>query len=49
MPDPNPAKTLVKLATQFVEYQGKRLVGESFAAQVINTLTEYSDRAGNNV
>jgi hypothetical protein len=42
MPDPNPAQTLVKLAVKFIEYQGKRLIGEGFANEVLKTLAEYA-------
>jgi hypothetical protein len=42
MPDSQPAKPLVKLAVKFIEYQGKRVVGEGFANEVLNTLAEYA-------
>ena len=42
MPDSQPAKPLVKLAVKFIEYQGKRLVGEGFANEVLKTLAEYA-------
>ncbi len=42
MPDFNPAKPLVKLAVKFIEYQGKRIVGEGFANEVLKTLTDYA-------
>ncbi len=37
---PAPSKTIARLAVKFVEFQGKRLLGDQFAAEVLNTFAE---------
>ncbi len=42
MPDPNPAKTIVRLAAKFIEVQAKRVVGNEFAIEAGKALAEYA-------
>ena len=37
---PDPSKTIARLAVKFVEFEGKRLLGDQFAAEVMNAFAE---------